>query len=144
MPGPFVVDASVFLNAFNTGETGHETSKKTLARLQAEGVPLIAPTLLLPETAAAIRRGQANPELARKFAEALARLPHLTLVPLDELLARQACDAAALYGLRGSDAVYAAVAGRYACALLTLDREQHERCAAALRTYTPEELLKEL
>jgi predicted nucleic acid-binding protein len=142
--GPLVIDASVFLNAFNPREAGHETSKEMLARLQANGVPLIAPTLLMPEIAAAIRRGQDNPNLARQFAITLTHLPHLTLVPLDQLLAQQAMDIAALYRLRGSDSVYAAVAQRFACPLVTLDRQQHDRVAAALKTYYPAELLPEL
>ena len=58
MTGPLVIDASVFLNAFITSEQGHETSKTLLSQLQTRGVPMIAPTLLLPESAAAIRRGQ--------------------------------------------------------------------------------------
>ena len=142
--GPLAIDASVFLNAFNPGEEGHEISKEILARLQANGVPLIAPTLLLPETASVIRRGQDNPDLARQFATALSHLPHLTLVPLDQLLAQQALDIAALYRLRGSDAVYAAVAQRFACPLVTLDRQQHDRVAAMLKTFYPAELLPEL
>jgi len=115
-----------------------------LTRLQAKGVPLIAPTLLLPETAAAIRRGQEDPDLARQFARALGRLPHLTLVPLDHLLALQATDIAALHRLRGSDAVYVAVAQRFACPLITLDRQQHDRAVGALETFYPEEILPDL
>jgi predicted nucleic acid-binding protein len=143
MPGPYVVDASVFLNAFIPEDVGHETSKDVLIRMQAQGVPLVAPTLLLPEVAGAIRRGQDDSYLARSFAGALSRLPHLTLVPLDQLLAQQALDAAALYRLRGSDAVYVAVALRYACPLVTLDMEQHDRAAAALKTYYPADLAVE-
>ena len=142
--GPLAIDASVFLNAFNLGEEGHEISKEMLARLQTNGVPLIAPTLLLPEIAAAIRRGQDNPDLARKFATALSHLPHLTLVPLDQLLTQQALDIAAIYRLRESDAVYAAVAQRFACPLVTLDRQQHDPVAATLKTFYPAELLPEL
>ena len=144
MPGPVVIDASVFLNAFNPREKGSELSKELLARLQAEAVPLIAPNLLLPECSAAISRGQNDPQLARQFALALQRLPYLILVPLDEILARQALDIAASFRLRGSDAVYAAAAQRFACPLVTLDREQHERTARLLTTFTPEELLPEL
>lgn len=144
MPGPFAVDASVFLNAFNPRERGSQVSQALLARLQAQAVPLIAPSLLLPECAAALSRGQNDPELARRFALALPRLPHLILVPLDELLATQAVEMAALGRLRGSDAVYAAAAQRFACPLLTLDREQHERLAPMMQTYTPEELTAEL
>jgi predicted nucleic acid-binding protein len=144
MPGPFVIDASVFLNAFNPAESGSAASKALLAQLQAQAVPLIAPTLLLPETAAAISRGQNDPALARQFAAALQRLPHLILVPLDEILATQAADAAAPDRLRGSAAVYAATAQRSACAEVTLDRQQHDRLASILSTYYPNALLDTL
>ena len=92
MAGPFAIDASIFLNAFNPLEKGSEISKEMLARLQSQAVPLIAPTLLLPETAAAISRVQNNPDLARKFALTLKRLPHLVLLPLDQILAQQALE----------------------------------------------------
>ena len=144
MPGPFAIDASVFLNAFNPSESGSEMSKEMLARLQSQAVPMIAPVLLLPETAAAISRGQNNPELARQFAGTLQRLPHLVLIPLDQVLAQQSLDIAAIHRLRGSDAVYAAVAQRFACPLITLDREQHDRAASVLQTYYPSELLSSL
>jgi predicted nucleic acid-binding protein len=144
MPGPFAIDASVFLNAFLSAESGSETSKEMLTQLQSQAVPLIAPTLLLPETAAAISRGQDNPELARQFSSTLQRLPHLVLVPLDQILAQHALDIAAYHRLRGSDAVYAAVAQRFACPLVTLDREQHDRVTNVLKTYYPAELLASL
>ncbi len=140
MIGPYVVDASVFLNAFLIKESGSETSKALLEHLQAEANPLISPYLLLPETAAALSRGQNDAVLARRFALALQRLPYIVLLPLDKVLARQSVEMAAGYRLRGSDAVYAAVAQRFACPLITLDREQHDRLAALLPTYYPAEL----
>jgi predicted nucleic acid-binding protein len=139
----YTVDASVFLNAFNPYETGHEESHRLLARLQEEAVPIIVPTLLLPEVAAAVSRGRGDQALARGFAAALHRLPHLVWVPLDETLARQATDVAAQFRLRGSDAVYAAVALRFGATLLTLDGEQQERVRAALTVQTPAEALAE-
>jgi predicted nucleic acid-binding protein len=144
VPGPFAIDASVFLNAFNPLEGGSKTSKEMLARLQSEAIPMVAPVLLLPETAAAISRGQNNPKLAREFSVTLQHLPHLILIPLDDVLAHQALDIAALHRLRGSDAVYASVAHRFACPLITLDREQHDRVANVLQTYYPVDLLRSL
>jgi predicted nucleic acid-binding protein len=144
MPGPFVIDASVFLNAFNPSESGSDISKQVLTRLQAQAIPVIAPYLLLPETAAAISRGQKDPDLAIRFASTLQRLPHLVLIPLDQILAQQALNIAAAHRLRGSDAVYAAVALRFACPLVTLDREQHDRVAALLQTHFPTDLLSSL
>jgi predicted nucleic acid-binding protein len=139
----YTVDASVFLNAFNPYEVGHEESHRLLARLQEQAVPIIVPTLLLPEVAAAVIRGREDEDLAREFAATLSRLPHLVLVPLDTTLAQQAADVAAQYRLRGSDAVYATVALRFGSTLVTLDREQRERVAEALTARYPAEALAE-
>ena len=143
MASIYTIDASVFLNAFNPYETGHKESHRLLARLQEDSVPIIVPTLLLPEVAAAVSRGREDEELAREFAAALSRLPHLVLIPLDTALAQQAVDVAAQYRLRGSDAIYAAVALRFGSTLITLDREQRERVADALTARYPAEVLAE-
>jgi predicted nucleic acid-binding protein len=139
----YTIDASVFLNAFNPYEVGHEESHRLLARLQEQAVPIIVPTLLLPEVAAAVSRGREDEDLAREFAASLSRLPHLVLVPLDTALAQQATHVAAQYHLRGSDAVYAVVALRFGSTLITLDREQRERIAEALTAHYPAEALAE-
>jgi predicted nucleic acid-binding protein len=136
----YTLDASVFLNAFNPYEAGHETSRQFLAHLRRQTAPIVVPTLLLPEVAAAIRRGRGDASLARRFAETLGRFPHLVLVPLDETLAHQASEAAAEHGLRGSDAVYVAVAQRYGSTLVTLDRDQRARASGAVSSCEPQEI----
>lgn len=143
MASTYTVDASVFLNAFNPYEAGHEASHRFLAGLQERAVPIIVPTLLLPEAAAAVSRGRGDEALAREFAAALSRLPHLVWIPLDTTLANQATEVAAQYCLRGSDAVYAAVALRFGATLITLDREQRTRVGEVLTAWTPAEALAE-
>ena len=143
MASTYTVDASVFLNAFNPYEAGHEASHSFLAGLQEQAVPIIVPTLLLPEVAAAVSRGREDESLAREFAAALNRLPHLVWVPLDTTLAQQATDVAAQFRLRGSDAVYAAVALRFGTTLITLDRQQRERVGKVLAARSPAEALAE-
>lgn len=137
----YTVDASVFLNAFLPHEPGTAESARLLARLRDETAPIVVPTLLLPEVAATIARGQNDTARARQFASAVGRLPHVVLVPLDAALAQQAVDMAAEHRLRGSDAVYAAVAMRFGATLVTRDREQRERVAAILPTRWPAEAL---
>ena len=144
MASTYTVDASVFLSAFNPYEVGHEASHRFLAGLQEQAVPIIVPLVLLPELAAAVSRGREDEALAREFATALTRLPHLVWVSLDSTLARQAADVAAQYRLRGSDAVYAAVALRFGATLITLDGEQRERVEAVLAARTPAEALGEM
>ena len=141
MAKTYAIDASVFINAFNPAEAGHAESRRLLGQLRVQAIPIIAPTLVLPEVSAAIKRGRGDEDLARRFVAALSRLPHLVLVPLDQSLAQQASDMAAQYSLRGSDAVYTAVALRFGSTLVTLDREQHDRVASVLSTRTPTEAL---
>ena len=143
MTSTYTVDASVFVNGFNPYEAGHEESRRLLALLQEQAAPIVVPASLLPEVAAAISRGRQDADLAREFAAALSRLPHLVLISLDTTLARQAADVAAQYRLRGSDAVYAAVALRFGSTLITLDREQRERVTSAILTLYPAEALTE-
>jgi predicted nucleic acid-binding protein len=135
--GPYTVDASVFLSAFNPREPGHAQSLRLLAGLQRRMVPIVVPTLLLPEVAGAIGRGQRDSRLVRQFVATLARLPHLVLVPLDAGLARRASDIAADHRLRGSDAVYAAVALQFVSTLVTLDQEQQRRVSRVLAARRP-------
>jgi len=144
MPGPLTVDASVFLNAFNPAEPRHADSARLMERVRAETIPLVAPTLVLPEVAATISRTIGNAETARRFAEELRRLPGLILVVLDEALAMQAAQIASEHRLRGSDALYAAVALRFGSPIVTLDREQHARLKPIVPARYPQEMLGEL
>jgi predicted nucleic acid-binding protein len=144
MATTYTVDASVFLNGFNPYEIGHQDSWRFLDLLREQSIPIIVPTLLLPEVTAAVSRGRGDAGLARSFAAALRRLPHFILTPLDETLAWQAAEIAAQHRLRGSDAVYAAVALRFGSTLVTLDREQQDRVADVVSACLPIEALAEL
>lgn len=143
MASIYTIDASVFLNAFNTAEPGQKESADFLESVRAEAAPIAVPTLLFPEVAAAIARGRDDANLARAFAAQLARFPGLVSVALDNALAREASDVAATHRLRGSDAVYAAVALRFGSVLVTRDREQRERLQSVLTTRFPDEVLSE-
>ncbi|HOG47953.1 MAG TPA: type II toxin-antitoxin system VapC family toxin [Anaerolineae bacterium] len=138
MPATFVVDASVFLSAARAQEKSHFDSQRFLAHLQANAVPIIAPTLLLPEVGGAAGRASGTGP-ARHLVTAIAGLTHTILVPLDRALAQVAADIAGQCGLRGSDAVYAAVALRFGTCLVTLDREQRERVAGLIDAQYPAE-----
>jgi len=121
MSGAFTVDASIFVSAFTPSEPAHQASKAFLRQLRQSDAPIILPALVIVEIAAAIGRGQGKPELGLAFALEVSRLPGLTLVALDAALAQEAAELAARYRLRGSDAVYMAVARRFGATLITLD-----------------------
>jgi predicted nucleic acid-binding protein len=135
------VDASVFINAVNPHEEGHRESLQVLSEIHARGIPIVVPTLLIPEIAAAVARATGDSAGALDYATAAAALPHLTLVSLTPVVARQSAELAASYRLRGADAVYVAVARRYGTTLVSRDGEQRTRATRAVPCQTPEEAL---
>jgi len=139
----YTVDASVFLNAFNPYEEGHEESRRLLELLQQRAYPLAEPVLLLPELAATVARGRHDAKLALAFAGAVSRLPHMILVAMDSGLGWQAAEIASGARLRGSDAVYVAVASRFSATLVTLDREQLERARTIVSVCLPADALSQ-
>jgi predicted nucleic acid-binding protein len=137
----FTIDASVYLSANNPREPDHGASRQFLEEVQRVRQPMVAPTLLLPELAAAARRATGDEVLARDFCRAVAGTPELLLVPLDGRLALEVADLAASLALRGSDAVYVTVAARFGSTLVTLDREQRQRAEPACLVRYPAEVL---
>lgn len=137
MSAVFTVDASVFVSAFTPSEPAHQASKDFLFQVRQKGAPLIVPTLVIVEIAAAIGRGQGKPDLGYAFAMQVNRFPDITFVPLDDDLAGEAAEIAASHRLRGSDAVYVAVARRFAAALVTLDSEQAGRAESLVPVRLP-------
>ena len=134
---PVTIDASVFVSAFTPSEQAHQASKAFMREARESGVPIIVPTLLIPEIAAAIGRGQGKSDLGYSFAIEVSQFPNVTLVNLDESLAESAAEIAATNRLRGSDAVYAAVSKRFGAELVTLDREQLERVKEVVKVRKP-------
>lgn len=137
----YTVDASVFVNAFNSHEEGHADSLAILTAIQEGGDPIIVPTLLVTEIGSAVARASDDSVGAIQYAHATAALPHLTLVSLTPTMARQAAELAATHRLRGADAVYVAVARRYGATVVSRDEEQCARGSAIVTCQTPNEAL---
>ena len=137
MKTPVTVDASVFVNALSPDEDGSDESAESISQLKREGVALIQPTLFILEVVASIARKQDSTEIALEILHDLRKIPKLTLVDLDDDFADFASQIAANNRLRGSDAVYAAVALRFGTELITLDREQLERLPKILPARLP-------
>lgn len=139
----YTVDASVWVNAFDQREPDFETSRRFLHALHEQALPVVVPNLVLVEVAGAISRTRRDPVKAQEFATAVAQLPNVTLLPLDGDLAEEARGLAAQNGLRGADAVYAAVALHAHCTLVSLDQEHLTRLTAVVQVRAPAAALAE-
>ena len=137
MNPPVTIDASVFVSAFTPTEPAHQLSKFFMLSVREQSIPIIVPVLILPEISAALSRGQGKPELGKAFVQELRNFPNTTFIDVDEAVANLAVEVAANNRLRGSDAVYAAVALRFGTELITLDKEQLDRLPKVLSVRSP-------
>lgn len=140
MNDALTIDASVFVNAFSPTEAGSEKSWRFLTAIFKAGLPVHVPTLMLVEVVASLARKQNNTEMALNWMREIQEVRHIVFINLDTLLAQEAADLAARHRLRGSDAVYVAVARRFGATLVTLDIEQRERAAAIVPVRWPENI----
>ena len=134
---PVTIDPSVFVNAFSPLEAGSDKSLAFIARLKEQNNPIILPVLVLPEIVAALSRRQGTPDAVLQLVNEIKLLPGVIFIDIDESIANLAVDIAANNRLRGSDAVYAAVALRFGTELITLDKEQLERLPKVLSVRIP-------
>jgi predicted nucleic acid-binding protein len=137
MNSPVTIDASVFVSAFMPMEPAHQASRKHMLGIREQSIPIIVPFLVLPEISAALARGHGKPEAAKAFIQELKNLPNISFVDLDESIADLAADIAANNRLRGSDAVYGAIALRFGTELISLDKEQLKRLAKLITVHKP-------
>ncbi len=131
------------MNAFNPHERGHAESLQILTVIQERGDPMIVPSLLVAEIASAVARASDDTIGALQYANATAALPHQTLVSLTPVMAGRAAELAATHRLRGADAVYLAVAQRYATTLVSRDDVQFKRASGVAVCQTPEAALSD-
>lgn len=122
-----------------------EAGSEVVRRLWEEPVDWVAPTLVLPEGAAAVaaasRAGRLTPAQERRaqrgFVDVIAQV---YLRALDASLAGAASDIARTFGLRGADAVYLAVAAEFAGAepvLVSFDARQREAAEVVGVAFAP-------
>jgi predicted nucleic acid-binding protein len=136
------IDASVFISAALPDEAESDQSERFLEFVARQELPVICPTLLIPEVAAAIARRKDDAAAAMELVETLPALLSLTWLALDGESAREAARLAAGHRLRGADAVYVAAAKTHGAVLVTLDREQLNRAKGIVDTQTPAEYMK--
>lgn len=139
-----VIDASVYVSRLRRQEAYHVESVHLLEALEARGVSVLCPEILLPEVAAALVRGLDDTKLACRAAAHLRRLPGHRFISVDRALSDLAARLAAECRLRACDAIYAALARREGSRLITWDKQQRERAAVVVETLTPAEALTAL
>lgn len=132
-----VIDTSVWVSRLITQDSNHPAAVAWINRHLLSGGVLIAPILLVTETAAAVSRVTGLPARGHLAASRLYALVEMSLVQIDQTLVDEATDLAADLRLRGADAYFVAVAKRLTLPLVTFDREQLSRATPTIATIRP-------
>jgi predicted nucleic acid-binding protein len=131
------VDTSFWVSVLLLKDSNHLDAVGWLsAYLYGQG-QLVAPQMLVPETAGAVARITQDKHLARTSVKRLYSFPFMRLVPLDHMLVDDAADLAITFSLKGADALYVAVAKQLGVPLVTFDQEQLTRPASIVATIKP-------
>lgn len=131
------IDASVFVSLFNARDRQHEMTVAWLREAIADGEPLRAPVVALAEVSAAVAAGTGDKYLAREVEQQLRVSPLFEFLPVALPLAERAATLAAEHQLRGSDALYFAVAETLGDRLVTLNPRQLQRAGQVIEVVRP-------
>lgn len=135
--GDVVVDASVWVSRTLASDAHHRASVAWFARVGDEDAFVIAPAIMPAEVSGALARRVRSSRLAHRVLDGILRTPSLILVPVDRSLGEHAARLAVDLRLRGSDAMYVAVAHRLSIPLVTLDAQQLHRGQRAVQALRP-------
>lgn len=132
-----VLDASVLISLFNGQDRQHGATVAWLREAIADGEPLRCPVTAMAEVSAAVAAGTGDKQLAREVETYLRYSPLFEFLPVAMPLAERAAALAAEHQLRGSDAIYFAVAETLGDQLVTLNPRQLQRGSAVVETVRP-------
>lgn len=129
------IDASVLVSSALVQDASHPESLRFVRHLHEKRIGVIAPGVLLIESACAIARRTGSESLAREATTVILmhRLLKLDTPESTERLA-ETIDVGIRTGLRGADAIYAATAERHEVPLVSWDRELITRAGAMTPT----------
>lgn len=132
-----VLDASVWVSRVLTLDSNHALALTWINQHIANGGSLVAPILLVTETASAVSRATRLPARGHIAAAQLIAMPEVSLIPIDQPLVDEATRLAADLMLRGADSYYVAVAKMLSLPLVTFDKEQITRTITVITTIRP-------
>jgi predicted nucleic acid-binding protein len=132
-----VIDTSVWISRLLPTDSNHSLARNWIDQHLLNGGMLVAPVLLVTEVASATSRQTRRPSLAHRAVSRLYHLTGMSLVPIDQTLIDTATDFAADLGIRGTDALFVALAKQLNIPLVTFDSEQIQKPVGIIHTIRP-------
>jgi predicted nucleic acid-binding protein len=138
------IDASVWISLFLTTDRFHPDSIAWFRSWQFAGNATVVPGHFPAEVAGAISRLSSDQSQGLQALDTLVRDPLIVLVAVDEPLAYQSARLASTLRLKGSDAIYVALAQHLSVPLVSWDNEQIQRGGHLVSVMTPTQALQRM
>ena len=136
-----VIDASVWTSAILATDGHHAVTTQWLAVVRKSHSSAWVPAHFPAEVIGAIRRVGAQSRTIQHELDWIFHGPFFEISVIDNALALLAAQVAERSALRGSDAIYVALAGWLQLPLISWNREQRERGEMFCRTMSPIEAM---
>lgn len=138
----YVIDASIFLSGFFDYEPYHKESERCLEYFKENSsISLFLPELVIPEVGCVIARIIKNPKLAIEFATSLREFVNFKFIPIDSYIADLSLKIGSVLSLRGTDAIYIAIAQNFNSTLISLDKEHLKKAKKLIKVIHPKDFL---
>ncbi len=137
-----VIDARVWISGMASADALDHSSAAWLNRVNEVGMKLVVPAHFPTEVLGVLQRTASDEHIRDEMIETLFDPDFFDVRQITLDLARRSAKVAAGAAIRGSDAVYMALAGMHDLPLITWDRQQWERGARFCRTMTTVEAME--
>lgn len=137
-----VIDASVWLSAILPTGVHYTDTVPWRNHVETTGVPISVPAHFIAEVAGVLSRIGLDREFVANTLDLIESERLFTIYPISAAFGRLCAEVASVAAVRGSDAIYLALAQFLDVPLLTWDRQQRERGSGMCRTMTPVEVME--
>ncbi|MCO5220660.1 MAG: type II toxin-antitoxin system VapC family toxin [Thermomicrobiales bacterium] len=137
-----VVDASVWLSAILESDIHHHETLPWRTSIERTGEQIAVPSHFPAEVAGVLSRTGSDRLFITGTLDLIGAESLFTIYPIDVQFGLACAELANSAAVRGSDAIYLALARFLQVPLLSWDRQQRERGALFCRTMTPVEAME--
>jgi predicted nucleic acid-binding protein len=136
-----VIDASVWLSAILPTDVHYQYTVPWKNQIEVSSESIAIPAHFPAEVAGVLSRTGATSSFIADTLDDIGSERLFTIYPISVAFGRLCAEMASLAAVRGSDAIYLALAQFLDVPMLTWDRQQRERGAVFCRTMTPVEAM---
>jgi predicted nucleic acid-binding protein len=112
-------------------------NRKFLLQLEKENSKVFLPEIIIPEITSGLLKAIRNPKTVYKLALSFRNVPNFSFIPVDKRIADLASWIICKTGLKGTDAIYVALALDFNLELITLDKDQLEKSEGIIKVRKP-------